>query len=580
MTLVVLKLHNDGRNWADYEPCIQRALGLKGLWRHVEGTAIAPKPYVLVAGVPILMDGTTQATEDQIEARETKIIDYDKREYLAQHVILSMTSTHLGNKIKNLKTSHDMWDAVKVDATTKSTLFLLNVEDQLASMKLAENDDPKAHLTEVKQHFQLMGQQHDNLLKMGSTISNSCYNTIIMLLLPESYQPTPQTITAVEHMSTLLGTSSSRVMKPDDLITFIMEEAQYCIINNEHTKNMESVLTALSKKQRTRKQHSNKGKEKSTPSVTCKNCKNTGHTKADSWSKGGGKKGQGPRGWNSKKGEKKAGTAAAAEVTGNVDEIFTFTCMSDYAEVANALNIPKSWLGACIDSGASQHCSPDHDVFINYCPINNTTITTADGCKLKALGKGNVQIELLNGAKHTKTILKEAIHAPDMAFTLISVGWLDDTKCSVTFSGGMCTIHNPSGCTMATILCANGLYCVTAPEDPPTINYVSIAMVKLTISKAHQKLSHIAPSAIKYTIAKGHITGIQLDPESKPEFCEMLMCLGCSCNHKVWAVGLNHNKSPMGLWGCDKGVRDHLYVCAQRAKEQRHGASMQEYVMW
>ena len=86
-------------------------------------------------------------------------------------------------------------------------------------------------------------------------------------------------------------------MKPDDLITFIMEEAQHCIINDECTKNVESVLAALSKKQRTRKQHSNKGKEKSTPSATCKNCKNTGHTKADCWLKGGGKEDQGPRGY-------------------------------------------------------------------------------------------------------------------------------------------------------------------------------------------------------------------------------------------------------------------------------------------
>ena len=34
-----------------------------------------------------------------------------------------------------------MWDAVKVDAMTKSTLFLLDMEDQLVSMKLAENDN-------------------------------------------------------------------------------------------------------------------------------------------------------------------------------------------------------------------------------------------------------------------------------------------------------------------------------------------------------------------------------------------------------------------------------------------------------
>ena len=58
MTLAVPKLHNDGSNWADYKPCIQRALGLKGLWRHVEGTAIVPKLYALVTRTPILMDGT------------------------------------------------------------------------------------------------------------------------------------------------------------------------------------------------------------------------------------------------------------------------------------------------------------------------------------------------------------------------------------------------------------------------------------------------------------------------------------------------------------------------------------------
>ena len=164
--------------------------------------------------------------------------------------------------------------------------------------------------------------------------------------LPELYRPTLQTITAVEHMSTLLGTSSSRVMKPDDLITFITEQAQHCVINDECTKNTESTLTALSKKQRTGKQQHNRGKEKSMPNVTCENCKNTGHTKADCWLKGGGKEDQGPRGQNSKIGEKKAETVAAAEVTSNVDEIFTFTCMSHYIEVTDALNIPKSQLGA------------------------------------------------------------------------------------------------------------------------------------------------------------------------------------------------------------------------------------------
>jgi hypothetical protein len=78
-------------------------MGSKGLWRHVEGKAVTPAPYAVVNGIPITSDGKTPATEEQIEARETRIIDYKKCEYLVQHVILSMTSTHLGMKIKDLK---------------------------------------------------------------------------------------------------------------------------------------------------------------------------------------------------------------------------------------------------------------------------------------------------------------------------------------------------------------------------------------------------------------------------------------------------------------------------------------------
>jgi len=206
--LAVPKLRDDGSNWSDYEPRIHKAMGSKGLWRHVEGTAIAPRPYMLLNVIPVLSDGKTKATDEQVETKETQIMEFEKREYLAQHIILSTTSTCLGSKIKDMKSVKDMWEVVKADATTKSTLYLLDAEDQLSSMKLMENDDPKTHLTELKQHFQLMVQCHDNLLKMGSSLSDSCFNTIVMTSLPESYRPTLQTITAAERANTALRMSS------------------------------------------------------------------------------------------------------------------------------------------------------------------------------------------------------------------------------------------------------------------------------------------------------------------------------------------------------------------------------------
>ena len=141
--------------------------------------------------------------EEQLEAKEARIIDFNKKEYLAQHIILSTTFIRLGSKIKDLNTAEAMWKLVKADTTTKSTLYLLDAEGQLSTMKIIDNEDTKTHLAELKAHFQLMVQHQDNLVQMGSTLSKTRLNTIIMSSLPESYCPSLQTITATEHVNKL-----------------------------------------------------------------------------------------------------------------------------------------------------------------------------------------------------------------------------------------------------------------------------------------------------------------------------------------------------------------------------------------
>ena len=53
LSLLVPKLHDDTSNWADYELKLRKAMGSRGLWRHVDGVAVAPKPYVIVDGIPV-----------------------------------------------------------------------------------------------------------------------------------------------------------------------------------------------------------------------------------------------------------------------------------------------------------------------------------------------------------------------------------------------------------------------------------------------------------------------------------------------------------------------------------------------
>ena len=166
----------------------------------------------------------------------------------------------------------------------KSTLYILNAEDQLSSMKLVDNDNPKTHLVKLKNHFQTMLQHRDNPMKIGSTMSDTCFNTIIMSSLPESYRPTIQTITASERASKLSG-MQSRAMEADDFNAFIIEEAQHRVINDNHTKSVESALAAW-----TKNNERSKGKKK----IMCENCGRSGHGKPDCYQKGGDKEGQAP----------------------------------------------------------------------------------------------------------------------------------------------------------------------------------------------------------------------------------------------------------------------------------------------
>ena len=570
-TLAIPKLHDDGSNWSDYEPRIRKAMGAKALWRHVEGTAVAPKPYAVKDGMFLQADGKTPATDEQIETKESRIIEFEKREYLAQHILMSTTSTRLGSKIKDMTSAKDMWDTVKNDATNKSTLHLLDAEEQLQSMKLNDNEDSKAHLTELKHHFQLMIQRRDNLIKMGSTISDTRFNIIIMSSLPDSYRPTLQTITAAEQASKLSGSSDgqSKQMKPDDLIAFIIEEAQHRVISDERNKNAESALAAHTKKggkgKGGKKKHDKSSKTDS--DETCENCGKAGHAKPDCWSKGGGKEGQGPKQKKKPKKEGKSETAVVA-VDEDKDELFAFACTSAYANIAENLQVPKSRLGTCVDSGASRDYCPDRSKFSNYKQIDRD-ITTADGRTIKAIGMGDMHVELPNGSKKTKTVFKNAIHAPEMAFTLISISRLDKAGYSVTFNKGMCTIKDKTGCVIATIPHSDGLYRVVAPKESGNRDYANVASEKMTISEAHRKLGHIAHAAVKHAISNGYITGIELDEDSKPEFCEA--CEKAKSARQPFPKESDTRATKYGervhwdLWGpaSVKSLNGHSYVAAR-----------------
>ena len=125
------------------------------------------------------------------------------------------------------------------------------------------------------------------------------------------------------------------------------------------------------------------------------------------------------------------------------------------------LDIPKSRLGMCIDSGASKDYCPDCTKFANYKSVK-WDMTTTDGRMLTAIRMGDLHLDLPNGSEKTSIIFKNTVHAPDMAFTLISISHLDKARFSIRFNNGMCTVKDPQNKMIAIIPCSDGLYKIMA----------------------------------------------------------------------------------------------------------------------
>jgi hypothetical protein len=125
-----------------------------------------------------------------------------------------------------------------------------------------------------------------------------------------------------------------------------MEEIGYCkSVSDQLGKSTEAALQVTKGKSCKSKQSN----------VKCNNCSKTGHSKANCYSKGGGKEGQAP--WLKKKQQEAASVTNPAKAKSETSkQNLTFTA-SIPTQVATAALFPT--ITAVVDSGATSHFCPD-----------------------------------------------------------------------------------------------------------------------------------------------------------------------------------------------------------------------------
>ncbi|THH06822.1 hypothetical protein EW146_g9493 [Bondarzewia mesenterica] len=174
------------------------------------------------------------------------------------------------------------------------------------------------------------------------------------------------------------------------------------------------------------------------------------------------------------------------------------------------------------DSRSTRHISPYRDHFEKYRDIPLKPFKAANKQMFNALSMGDIVVDVPNGLDPSKLRLTEVLYSPEVGYTLVSIGWLDELGYSTTFANGQCTITDPDGEKVGTVpRTQRGLYRVIH-KDPSEPGYEANAAVEsLSVMELHRRMGHISPGVAKWLVMNSFVTGIRLDTSSnEPIFCE------------------------------------------------------------
>ena len=206
------------------------------------------------------------------------------------------------------------------------------------------------------------------------------------------------------------------------------------------------------------------------------------------------------------------------------------------------------------DSGCTRHISPYREDFESFTEIPPMSFSAANKQKFNALGKGEMVIDIPNGVEISQLRLTEVLYSPEVGYTLVSIGRLDEKGFSARFGDGKCIIRGPDDeCVGKILMNKRGLYKV---EHELNIEEANAVEETITLEQLHRRLGHISPIIAKKLIEDNFVTGIRLDFTSSgdPFFCES--CVYAKATRKIVLKAREGNRADVfagevhsDLWG-------------------------------
>jgi len=544
----VPKLDSSGLNWAIFSVRFQDAVEAKGFWGHFDGSEVCP---------------TAVIPDDPTGDETTKINQWKKNERSAKSLLTQKLPDSALMRVHMKPTVKDRWDAITSEFTEKGAFAQTEMRAKFLGMKCPEKGNVHEFLDGVR-------VKREELATMGVKIDDHDYRSTIISSLPISLANF-----ASNQLASARLYAANKTIVPDALIQMIAEEsdrqrAQRAAWHRPPKRENpgEAKDEALAATPGTSVGQDRRGKPRK-PKGVCWNCGEPGHFKhkcpkpqkdnspgtrvtanvaVDSEDEAAffmepademdmddvpvtsdhTESYEDESGWFSDASES-AKSGWTTEELSRVDWSETSSLVdvdldSVTAEVEVAAQINQDEgtsvkLTEIIDSGCTRHLTPNRDNLTNYVEIMPKSFRAADKRNMTAIGKGDMSVNIPNGDGMSKLRLTDVLYSPEVGYTLVSVGRLDDDGYTVTFGGGKCEIQALDGQVIGSVpKTSRGLYKLTQEVSDEAAN---AAVEVLTLDQLHRRMGHISAGAARQLVDKALVTGVKLDEKLGAEFfCE------------------------------------------------------------
>lgn len=299
---------------------------------------------------------------------------------------------------------------------------------------------------------------------MDNKVTDKDFVMILITSLPESWD---------NYTSSYLGSKGNKPeISSHEIIAILLEEDR-----RRKGRNGDSAGASLqAKHSKDRKNNTSKADS----NTECYNCHKKGHMASDCWAKGGGREGQGPKG---RKGPNRGNRANQAQETNtNLNEVSYMA--------TNQLN-KFDWY---FDTATTSHICTQRDAFIDYHPLQNSTIDGIGPNPAMAAGRGNVIVNFSVEGKIIPHQLSNVLHVPNAANCLLSGTRFDEGGGTFIGGNGKCSLKDRTGRIVGIGNKIGRLYLMDAHaqlSEREQTNFSSTAW-KLSWDQWHKNFGHIA----------------------------------------------------------------------------------------